>query len=257
MGNVPKQPNRNEVKELRQGVDELMALFGHAQQALGSRNWALLYQYGRIMEGRYQGSYVSGIPADAARRLVDELPDGKTVGVRLMHRHRSGSYLASSLSFRDGKLVMHWTWNKTMRVLFLDFDGVLHPLEQAETSLAQFCWLPVLARALRPYPEVRIVVHSTWRYMYDHDELQLLLGPLGNRFLGATAPGPRFESIRGWLYANAFCSSYRVLDDDESEFPHPLPAEVILCESSNGVSARDVLAALTTWLETPNSDTKK
>src|SRR5690606_29498763 len=112
---------------------------------------------------------------------------------------------------------------KTMRVLFLDFDGVLHPVEQAETALTHFCWLPVLVRALQPYPDVRIVVHSTWRYLYDHDELQLLLGPLGNRFLAATAPEPRFESIRGWLNANQGCRSYRVLDDDATEFPDPLP----------------------------------
>ncbi len=140
-----------------------------------------------------------------------------------------------------------------MRVLFLDFDGVLHPFEQTETALTHFCWLPILVQALQPYPEVRIVVHSTWRYLYDHDELRLLLGPLGSRFLAATAPGPRFESIRGWLYANQNCQSYRVLDDDATEFPAPLPDELILCESTSGVSAQGVLSALREWLEMPPS----
>lgn len=137
-----------------------------------------------------------------------------------------------------------------MRVLFVDFDGVLHPLEQAEASrLTHFCWLPVLASALRLHVDVRIIVHSTWRYMYDDDELRMLLGPLGSRFVGATSRGPRFESIRGWLYANRACESYRVLDDDASEFPVPLPAELILCDCSSGVSAENVLSQLRSWLD--------
>lgn len=137
-----------------------------------------------------------------------------------------------------------------MRVLFADFDGVLHPSEQAEASrLTHFCWLPVLVDVLRSHPDVSIVVHSTWRYMYDDAELRMLLEPLGNQVVGSTGRGPRFESIRGWLYANKACKSYRVLDDDATEFPVPPPAELILCDPSSGVSAEGVLSQLRAWLD--------
>lgn len=143
-----------------------------------------------------------------------------------------------------------------MRVLFIDFDGVLHPSEQADASrLTHFCWLSVLVDALRSHSDVRIVVHSTWRYMYDDDELRMLLGPLGNQVVGSTGHGPRFESIRGWLYANKACKSYRILDDDATDFPVPPPDELVLCNPSTGVAAQDVRIALSTWLKASASCT--
>ena len=90
------------------------------------------------------------------------------------------------------------TSSQTTRVLFLDFDGVLHPTtedldDDSGRCLATpfFGWLPHLARALEWFLDVRIVVHSTWRYTQDVDELRELLGPLRVRFLGATPRGPR------------------------------------------------------------------
>jgi len=77
----------------------------------------------------------------------------------------------------------------------------------------------------------------------------LLLGPLANQVVGATVRGPRFESIRGWRYANKACDTYRILDDDANEFPVPAPAELILCDPCSGVSAERVLSQLQSWLE--------
>lgn len=145
-----------------------------------------------------------------------------------------------------------------MRVIFIDFDGVLHPSEQAEAPrLTHFCWLPALEGVLRLHADVRIVAHSTWRYSYDDDELRMLLGPLGNRVVGTTGRGPRFDSIRGWLYANKACKSYRILDDDANEFPVPRPEELILCDPSTGVAAEGVLTVLTTSLKTSACSTAR
>lgn len=46
-------------------------------------------------------------------------------------------------------------------ILFLDFDGVLHP----EPSLAKhaFCRLPLVEEILQDFPQVQIVVSSAWR----------------------------------------------------------------------------------------------
>ncbi len=47
-----------------------------------------------------------------------------------------------------------------MRVLFLDFDGVLHAGPKVVSATPHWCWLPVLAQALARHEDVRIVVHS-------------------------------------------------------------------------------------------------
>jgi hypothetical protein len=77
-------------------------------------------------------------------------------------------------------------------VLFLDFDGVLHaddePALDDNFRLIQnpnlFMWCPVLEQILAPFPEVRIVVSSDWRRLFDDAALIELLGPLGARFAG-------------------------------------------------------------------------
>lgn len=143
------------------------------------------------------------------------------------------------------------------RALFLDFDGVLHPtlfkvdLEPVETIIGTglFGWLPNLARALAPYPEVVIVVHSTWRHTHDDDELRMLLDPVSTRVLGSTPPGIRYESILEWLRQNPTFTDYRILDDETVEFPDPAPVELIVCDPRTGVSAPTVQAALRQWLD--------
>lgn len=141
------------------------------------------------------------------------------------------------------------------RILFLDFDGCLHPtlVGDAPIKTGHFGWLPVLSQALRGQEDVALVVHSTWRYTHDHDELRELLGPLKQRVAGVTPRGPRFDSILWWLYMNPGFTDYRILDDDASEFPDPLPPEVILCNPSTGVSAPEVLEAINAWLVRPAS----
>ena len=89
-----------------------------------------------------------------------------------------------------------------------------------------------------------IVVHSTWRYTHDVDELKLLLGALGPKVVGATPRGPRYESIQWWLQMNPSFADHRILDDDASEFPTPPPPNLILCNPTTGVAAPVVLAAL-------------
>jgi hypothetical protein len=66
-----------------------------------------------------------------------------------------------------------------------DFDGCLHPVTHGATldgpalSAVHFGWLPHLDRALRGHDDVVVVVHSTWRYEYNLDELRQVLGVLG------------------------------------------------------------------------------
>lgn len=146
---------------------------------------------------------------------------------------------------------------KSARALFLDFDGVLHPtsigteIEADEIVVVTglFGWLPALVSALRTHPDVSVVVHSTWRYTHDIDELRGVLGVLGSRVVAATPRGPRFDSILWWLHLNPQFGRFRILDDDAREFPTPPPPELILCDPKTGVAAPAVLAAIRQWLE--------
>ncbi len=139
------------------------------------------------------------------------------------------------------------------RVLSIDFDGVLHPLGTGTTTIKtpMFGWLPVLEELLRPHDDVHLLVHSSWRYEYRPEELQMMLGDLEARFVGAAPRGQRYESVLWWLQMNPAFTSYRILDDDASEFPDPPPAELILCDPEQGVSDPRVQSELRAWLANP------
>ena len=110
-------------------------------------------------------------------------------------------------------------------------------------------WLPILTGLLQGHPDVLLVVHSTWRDTYPTDEIGDMLGDLGPRYLGVTPKWlPRWEAINHWLALNS-ATSWRILDDAPSEFPDPLPIELIVCHPLAGLSAPEVQGQLTDWLE--------
>jgi post-segregation antitoxin (ccd killing protein) len=139
-------------------------------------------------------------------------------------------------------------------VLFLDFDGVLHPLgEIAIDEYGQlirnpylFVWMPVIEQILDPFPQIRIVVSSDWRRLFDDASLVTLLGPLGVRFDGVVETwGPsRLEEIRREAVRRQL-THWVALDDHPSvhEAARTDP-RLIACASDTGLSARPVQQAL-------------
>lgn len=88
------------------------------------------------------------------------------------------------------------------RLIFLDFDGVLHSVR---SNARLFEHVARLAEVIAPYEEVRIVVSSSWRNAHDEEALQGFLRPLAERMLGATpklAGALRQDEIEGWLQDN-------------------------------------------------------
>lgn len=96
-------------------------------------------------------------------------------------------------------------------VIFLDIDGVLHPLfprkdRPAEESVL-LAYLPRLASVLRDFPTVSVVISSTWRLKRSLSELQKLFpDDLQNRIIGSTPvftdstrPGGREAEALLWL----------------------------------------------------------
>lgn len=59
-------------------------------------------------------------------------------------------------------------------ILFLDFDGVLHPFHRPTGA---FALLPAFERVMRDFPEVDIVISSAWREANSLAELRRLFSP--------------------------------------------------------------------------------
>jgi hypothetical protein len=147
---------------------------------------------------------------------------------------------------------------KKMRVLFLDFDGVLHPISvlrwfemrlPLETIIQRaglFRWTWILNDLLEPYPDVRIIVHSSWRLLHRESVLPNFMGPLGSRFAGSTKGDERWQGIERAVQQNRL-SEFRILDDHPEHFPVGL-SELIVCDSELGVYDEAVRNQLRAWL---------
>lgn len=146
-----------------------------------------------------------------------------------------------------------------MRVLFLEFDGVLHPastahrfvpggsLRQGVLALWLFRWAWILDELLLPHPEVGIIAHSNWRLFASDDELKSVLGPLARRFIGTTPHGAKWDSIQTVTDVNEV-HDYRILDAWRDGFPPNIP-KLIVCDSEAGLQDLRVQAQIASWLE--------
>lgn len=91
-------------------------------------------------------------------------------------------------------------------VLFLDFDGTLHPMNRSHGVLS--C-LPRFEMFIRNYPHVDIVISSAWRTEYNLTHLKTyfspdvaarIVGVIPNRFLEVgLEPHQRQKEIGDWL----------------------------------------------------------
>jgi hypothetical protein len=148
-----------------------------------------------------------------------------------------------------------------MRVIFLEFDGVLHPfsaisgvapvapLKRTVQQAWLFRWAWILDELLNAYPDVGIVVHSNWRLLAPDDELQSFLGPLSRRFVGSTPHAQRWESISRVVEQNQL-RDFRILDAVPVAFPSGL-SELITCDPEIGLQAYSVRRQIQGWLRTP------
>lgn len=144
-----------------------------------------------------------------------------------------------------------------MKVLFCDLDGVLHPTGAVSmeggvlSAIGAFRWLNVLIDTLKDFPDVALVIHSTWRLKWETDEELKATFPswLANRML-ATTPrdkASRFASIQAYCAANAV-DRFVIIDDEPDVFPPGL-TELVICDPKCGLSDPDTEATLYTALK--------
>ena len=130
------------------------------------------------------------------------------------------------------------------RILFLDFDGVLHP---AGPGSAKFSRLGLLADLLRDpaFADVQIVVSSTWREIHSLARLRGFFPPdLQPRVIGSTpvldeydSDYPRAEEIEAWLEEQSPAPAWAALDDDMQGISTRLKNRVVFTDSSIGLTA--------------------
>lgn len=144
-------------------------------------------------------------------------------------------------------------------ILFLDFDGVLHP-DPCPRPDRLFENAPRLARLLEEFPGVGIVLSTSWRTACSADELlERLPPPLWPRVLGVTprrsdfTPPParlpyrRHAECEQWLLQQGMSGSPWVALDDRIDWFAPYCEQLIACDPRIGFDAR-VEAQLRTTL---------
>lgn len=156
-----------------------------------------------------------------------------------------------------------------MRCLFLDFDGVLHPvdavadwrefgvngsnIEHYARERDLFRWLPELATALHEHPDVVIAVHSGWRSLASNTQIRSLLGDLAERFIGVTSLTLRRHDGIQEMAARAEVTHMLIVDDATHEFPIDCE-ELLLTHPLRGLAEPEMLQRLTAWLESTSPD---
>jgi hypothetical protein len=131
-------------------------------------------------------------------------------------------------------------------ILFLDFDGVLHP-DPCHDAAQLFEHAPRLAGVLDDFPEVSVVLSTSWRTERTIDDLVAALPePMRPRVLGVTPlssafrvpprlmPYRRQAECERWLEDNdAGARDWLALDDRASWF-EPYFDALIECDSLRG-----------------------
>jgi len=129
-------------------------------------------------------------------------------------------------------------------LLFLDFDGVLHP-DRASVDL-YFCRLTLLEPWLRQRPQIDVVVSSSWREAHPLDELREFFSEdLRPRVISSTpvlrsVSGEREAEILAWLSCSGFAGRPWVALDDQAGLFSAGCRNLVLCDSSVGLAQADL-----------------
>lgn len=124
-------------------------------------------------------------------------------------------------------------------ILFLDFDGVLHPFSH---PLELFSQLPDFERVMRDFPDVDIVISSTWREAHDLAQLRAIFSDdIAGRIIDVTPVFAdtgheyvREAEIRSWLRDRGRDGEAWVAIDDTDFFFSPQCENLVLVDSETG-----------------------
>lgn len=136
---------------------------------------------------------------------------------------------------------------RPMPILFLDFDGVLHPEHCHESK--HFSCLPVFERALHQVPDCKVVIASTWRLQTPGKRLREKLGSdVASKVVGVTPQYcdlhdvpptlvgyEREAECHAWLLANKVRHEPWLAVDDRSWLYRPFCKSLFLTNGRTGL----------------------
>ena len=157
--------------------------------------------------------------------------------------------------------------DEQQRVVFLDFDGVLHPDNVFDSRQGLFLvgpgtlfmWMPLLEAALAPYPDVKIILSTSWIPSQGFDvAIARLSESLRNRVVGATF-SPGMDSYA--FYRLGRCqqildsaASHRLdhwiaIDDDIWDWSEHIADRLVATKGKTGLSDPTVMTRLGVLLQ--------
>lgn len=144
-----------------------------------------------------------------------------------------------------------------MRIVFLDFDGVLNSSEYIDWTSALFTPEQIDPRAILLVNQLlirgraKVVVSSSWRLVRTDEEMQAILDERGftGEIVGVTPtlhrtrdgiPRGRGDEIRQWLDEHAGeVEGFVVLDDDGGAM-QPIVHRLVLTDPTKGMRESDL-----------------
>lgn len=147
-------------------------------------------------------------------------------------------------------------------LLFLDFDGVLHPFPLNQDG-EYFSQIEYLWKLLESNPALEVVITSTWREKHSFNELLSIFKTCGgekyhNRFIGVTPiledpnnymSGVRQDEIEQWLKDNTLIEVPYIILDDIEEYFHSNCKNLYLVDGSTGLTL-DEITNIEYWIKT-------
>lgn len=127
-----------------------------------------------------------------------------------------------------------------MVLVFLDFDGVMHPVGCEPDR--HFCQRDLFEEVMREHPDARIVITSTWRQAYPMAEIKRFFSlDIAERIVGKTPTHEdegdehvRYLEIRKVLQNPKVAGAQWIaIDDSDFEFPEGC-ANLLLCHPDRG-----------------------
>ncbi len=150
-------------------------------------------------------------------------------------------------------------------VVFLDYDGCLHHSEvywkknvgayiKAEPRYTLFQHVPLLEKLIEPFPQVRVVLSTSWVVRYGYWKAKKRLPPgLQSRCIGATYTYaikgnawhdlPRGEQVSRDAEKRRL-SKWFALDDDAEGWPSATRGNLIRTDQHEGIGSLEIQNAI-------------
>lgn len=132
------------------------------------------------------------------------------------------------------------------RVIVLEIDGVLRPVDTSPAHCGQALWASLLSDLLASHPDVRLVIAPAREGDTDIDDFPLVLGPLFGRVIGNTAGLPRPDGIIASVRSIGPLEHLVLMHDSSSV--EGMGLNVVICDPTLGVSAAETSGAIVEWL---------